>query len=574
MNLGRCNKCGRFYNAEKFSSCPTCIGIENEDEEDTLNPFEDNDNILGDEEDTIMENDEQWNASDYIIKDDDCIVQMEYSSVKIFRNRAKVVKKGNFELKNQRMNVLIELNDVIDKVNVRTSRGLVCYSKSKVKCMKNKKRVPNDSDLNEKQKENSLYRKYEFIKKRQKDILVHDYAIETLKEYDEIKKVYENLLEEENELIKNISHFAYCEKDNSDLNIERYAGKKMLKLDMLGEPGEKYFIEIEYETYDISWEPYYKIYVSSDSQYAIMTMFAKIVNRDINEKLDNVKIILSSGVNAYTNDMNEDDFDIQYIKKKFDSENMDNLVLESAHKMDIENIGIQKSVNAEMRRRGMERKLSEDMFEMNPVNIRENNSEILHEFELPWRMTLLTGEHNEVAVWQKKVGVYKKYYAIPRKNKNEYFSVEFTNLKEYELLSGWLEIYFESDYVRKYFIEITEVNHLKIDMGRVKGVKINSRKVVDEESTKKLQGKIIRKYKYIFEIVNDLQKTISLKLFDQIPISKAEGVEVLLKRIDGIEVEEMTGRCTWNVKVEPLSVRKIAFEYAISYPMKEKFVIE
>lgn len=574
MNLGRCNKCGRFYNAEKFSSCPTCIGTENEDEEDTLNLFEDNDNILGDEEDSIMENDEQWNASDYIIKDDDCIVQMEYSSVKIFRNRAKVVKKGNFELKNQRMNVLIELNDVIDKVNVRTSRGLVCYSKSKVKCMKNKKQVPNESDLNEKQKENNLYRKYEFIKKRQKDILVHDYAIETLKEYDEIKKVYENLLEEENELIKNISHFAYCEKDNSDLNIERYAGKKMLKLDMLGEPGEKYFIEIEYETYDISWEPYYKIYVSSDSQYAIMTMFAKIVNRDINEKLDNVKIILSSGVNAYTNDMNEDDFDIQYIKKKFDSENMDNLVLESAHKMDIENTGIQKSVNAEMRRRGMERKLSEDMFEMNPVNIRENNSEILHEFELPWRMTLLTGEHNEVAVWQKKVGVYKKYYAIPRKNKNEYFSVEFTNLKEYELLSGWLEIYFDSDYVRKYFIEITEVNHLKIDMGRVKGVKINSRKVVDEESTKKLQGKIIRKYKYIFEIVNGLQKTISLKLFDQIPISKAEGVEVLLNRIDGIEVEEMTGRCTWNIKVEPLSVREIAFEYAISYPMKEKFVIE
>lgn len=348
----------------------------------------------------------------------------------------------------------------------------------------------------------------------------------------------------------------------------------MLKLDMLGEPGEKYFIEIEYETYDISWEPYYKMYVSSNSQYAIMTMFAKIVNRDINEKLNNVKIILSSGVNAYTNDMNEDDFDIQYIKKKFDSENMDNLVLESAHKMDIENIGIQKSVNDEMRRRGMERKLSEDMFEMNPVNIRENNSEILHEFELPWRMTLLTGEHNEVAVWQKKVGVYKKYYAIPRKNKNEYFSVEFTNLKEFELLSGWLEIYFDSDYVRKYFMDITKVNHLKIDMGRVKGVKINSRKVVDEESTKKLQGKVIRKYKYVFEIVNDLQKTISLKLFDQIPISKAEGVEVLLNKIDGIEVEEMTGRCTWNVKVESLSVREIAFEYAISYPMKEKFVIE
>lgn len=33
--------------------------------------------------------------------------------------------------------------------------------------------------------------------------------------------------------------------------------------------------------------------------------------------------------------------------------------------------------------------IKEDMLEMTPVNVRENNSDILHEFELPWEMTLV-----------------------------------------------------------------------------------------------------------------------------------------------------------------------------------------
>lgn len=110
-------------------------------------------------------------------------------------------------------------------------------------------------------------------------------------------------------------------------------------------------------------------------------------------------------------------------------------------------------------------------------------------------------------------------------------------------------------------------------MGRVKGVKIKSRKVADEVSNKKLQGKI-RRYKYIFEVTNNLQCTIALRLYDRIPVSKVDGVEVMLNRIDDVVIDEATGKCTWGIKVNPLSVKEIAFEYAITYPAKEKFVIE
>lgn len=83
-------------------------------------------------------------SKDYFIKDTDCVVEMEYADVKIFRNRAKILKRGKFVPKNQRTKVLIELSDDTRNVNVRTSKGLICYSKSEVRCMKKADGLPSD----------------------------------------------------------------------------------------------------------------------------------------------------------------------------------------------------------------------------------------------------------------------------------------------------------------------------------------------------------------------------------------------------------------------------------------------
>lgn len=37
-----------------------------------------------------------WGSTDYLINDTDCIAEMEYADVKIFRNRAKILKRGKF----------------------------------------------------------------------------------------------------------------------------------------------------------------------------------------------------------------------------------------------------------------------------------------------------------------------------------------------------------------------------------------------------------------------------------------------------------------------------------------------
>ena len=589
MNLRRCKK-GHFYNAEQFLKCPYCAGImefkgdndNDDDDEDTVNPFIDEELDIEDEGNTEVETpvkilDKEydavktglmpeyemdmgmgvpnWGSTDYLINDTDCIAEMEYADVKIFRNRAKILKRGKFVPKNQRTNVLIELSDATRNVNVRTSKGLLCYSKSEVRCMKQPAGLPSDEELARKQKQNNLFSRYELVKKMQKDILESDFTDKTQEECDKIEKMYANLLDEANQLVNSINKFAHNMDDEDECSdcSDKYAGKRMLILDMIAEPGGEYFIEIGYETFGISWEPYYN-------------------NQKSDERFDNVKITLSSGINTYEYNLLEDALDTQYIKKMQDAGDTFSLYTDDFGVDKQEEMTALPANDSGERRRG--HGIKEDMLEMTPVNVRENNSDILHEFELPWKMTLLPKCENEVAVWQKKIEIFKNYFAIPRKGQNEYFYVDVKGLKEYDMISGWLDIYLDSDYVRRCFLNVDKAENLKIDLGSVKGVKINSRKVADEVSSKKLQGKIIRRYKYIFEVTNNLQCTITLRLYDRIPVSQVDGVEVMLNRIDDVVLDEATGKCTWDIKVKPLSVKEIAFEYAITYPAKEKFVIE
>lgn len=573
-----------------------------DDDEDTVNPFIDEELDIEDEGNTEVETpvkilDKEydavktglmpeyemdmgmgvpnWGSTDYLINDSDCIVEMEYADVKIFRNRAKILKRGKFVPKNQRTNVLIELSDATRNVNVRTSKGLLCYSKSEVRCMKQPAGLPSDEELARKQKQNNLFSRYELVKKMQKDILESDFTDKTQEECDKIEKMYANLLDQANQLVNSINKLAHNMDDEDECSdcSDKYAGKRMLILDMIAEPGGEYFIEIGYETFGISWEPYYKIDVKSDEPYATMTMFAKINNQKSDERLDNVNITLSSGINTYEDNLLEYALGTQYIKKKQSSDDKVDLLYMSDDFDKDKQEGMTALLANNSGERRMGYGIKEDMLEMTPVNVRENNSDILHEFELPWEMTLCPKCENEVAVWQKKIEIFKNYFAIPRKGQNEYFSVDVKGLKEYNLISGWLDIYLDSDYVRRCFLNVAKAENLKIDMGRVKGVKIKSRKVADEVSNKKLQGKI-RRYKYIFEVTNNLQCTIALRLYDRIPVSKVDGVEVMLNRIDDVVIDEATGKCTWGIKVNPLSVKEIAFEYAITYPAKEKFVIE
>ena len=107
-----------------------------------------------------------------------------------------------------------------------------------------------------------------------------------------------------------------------------------------------------------------------------MTMFAKINNQKSDERFDNVKITLSSGINTYEYNLLEDALDTQYIKKMQDAGDTFSLYTDDFGVDKQEEMTALQANDSGERRRG--HGIKEDMLEMTPVNVRENNSDILH----------------------------------------------------------------------------------------------------------------------------------------------------------------------------------------------------
>ena len=77
------------------------------------------------------------------------------------------------------------------------------------------------------------------------------------------------------------------------------------------------------------------------------------------------------------------------------------------------------------------------------------SSDILHEFELPWKMTLLPKCENEVAVWQKKIEIFKNYFMkkIPNKLRMLSFNKNGKLSKSYrEIINVFLDMIIDSAY--------------------------------------------------------------------------------------------------------------------------------
>ena len=70
-----------------------------------------------------------------------------------------------------------------------------------------------------------------------------------------------------------------------------------------------------------------------------------------------------------------------------------------------------------------------------------------------------------------------------------------------------------------------------------------------------------------FELVirNNSKAAINLTLEDQIPITENEEIEIKLLQNDGASFNEVTGKLTWTLALEPGEKRTVKFSYSIEH---------
>ncbi|GAB3920671.1 DUF4139 domain-containing protein [Larkinella terrae] len=195
-------------------------------------------------------------------------------------------------------------------------------------------------------------------------------------------------------------------------------------------------------------------------------------------------------------------------------------------------------------------------------------------FEISIPYTILSNNRPQVVDIQTgEVPATYRYTATPKVDQDAFLIATLSGWEKLNLLTGDARTYFEGTYVGESRVDLKQAGDtLTVGLGRDKKIIIKREKTQDFSSRKGLSSSIRDSYTYKITVRNTKSEVVNLTLFDQIPVSTDNRIEVELNDSAGAERNNETGRLTWNLSLKPGENRELVFRYTIKYPKGKQLV--
>lgn len=180
-----------------------------------------------------------------------------------------------------------------------------------------------------------------------------------------------------------------------------------------------------------------------------------------------------------------------------------------------------------------------------------------------------------VEISQHDLNATFSHKAVPKLDKDAFLLANIVGWERLNLISGPTNVYYADTYVGQSYINTRNVEDtLRLSFGRDKKVLI-TRKKLEEFSEKKVVGGN-KKDTYVFEITVKNNRTIPLtmKLYDQIPVSQQSDITVTVNEISEAEYNEENGILTWGVSLNPGEAQKYKISFTLKYPKNKSVQVQ
>lgn len=168
-----------------------------------------------------------------------------------------------------------------------------------------------------------------------------------------------------------------------------------------------------------------------------------------------------------------------------------------------------------------------------------------------------------------------KYVAIPKIDPKAYLVASIRNWTTLNLLDGEASIFIDNKYTGKSLIYSAEVKDtMEWSLGPDHNIIVKREKDLNKTSKKRLSNTTRHLFSFSLEVVNTRSGPVSLEIFDQIPVSNTDRIEVRDLDLSGGELNDKTGIIRWVVKLDPGKKRKWNLDYEVRYPADEFIVLE
>jgi len=200
-----------------------------------------------------------------------------------------------------------------------------------------------------------------------------------------------------------------------------------------------------------------------------------------------------------------------------------------------------------------------------------NNQQLSVEFDiaLPYDIPSDSKTH-KVEVQDYTVPAIYEYYAVPKMDNDAFLLARVTDWSKLNLLSGNANIFFEGAYVGQSYINTaTTKDTLDLSLGRDKKIIIKRLKEKDYTKQKFIGNDVKESFNYTITIRNTKTDDITIKLFDQFPISNNADIKVTRDDSGGATVDDVTGKLTWSITVKPGEDKKMKFSFTVEFPKNQ-----
>ena len=163
------------------------------------------------------------------------------------------------------------------------------------------------------------------------------------------------------------------------------------------------------------------------------------------------------------------------------------------------------------------------------------------------------------------------HYSVPSKEKESFLTASIADWGSYDLVAGNATLFYNGTYVGKSYINSnTTDDTLQISLGRDQGVMLTQEKVQDLCHHKKMGNNI--KKNFVYEIVakNTNKEAITIVIFDRVPVSKKNEIEVTLGSLDDAELDKETGIIKWKKTIPSGASINLRFDYEVKYPKDKR----
>lgn len=320
--------------------------------------------------------------------------------------------------------------------------------------------------------------------------------------------------------------------------------------------------EINYAVTGASWYPSYDLR-ATDTNSPISLDYRANVYQSTGEDWENVTLTLSTGNPSASNTKPVMYPWYLYIYNySYDYRGYNGVISESKEKNDVEATG------------SYSKPMVDAQTAANYTTIDVNATNFEFEIDLPYTIKS-GGKSTAVQIQKYSLPATYEYYVAPKLDQTAYLLAKVTGWEDYNLLSGYANLYFEGTYVGKSYIDVKNtLDTLDFSLGRDENIVVTRTKQKDFSTHQFIGNNRKESFAWEISIRNKKKTAINITIQDQIPLSTDKDIEIEKDVTSNATFDDVKGFLTWKLTINSAETKKVNFSYSVKFPKDKNVYIE